>query len=92
MSKEKLISNVRESLKRLSELELIANELDSRWQEDPENEELENAFDQAYEKEYRLHDEVCKMVVELIGVDYKVAKQMIMTKRNDIENLLSKTA
>lgn len=92
MCKDNQIKELRELLKELKELEAITNELDSKYEKDPENEEIEKAFDEAYQKEYCTRDQACKTLSKLIEVDYKTAGRMIATKRNDIENLLSRTA
>lgn len=41
-----------EKIKKLEQLEKVADEAESRWTEQPESEELENAFDEAYKAEF----------------------------------------
>lgn len=51
-------------LEELEKAELIANEAEGRYEENPENEELEKAFDKAYETEYNLRKSLAEMVME----------------------------
>lgn len=78
----------------LEAAELKANELDEAIENDPENEELENAWNEAYEAEWNaseiLINEIVKITNGIIG--NMTARKMIGMKRNELKTLISKIA
>ena len=81
---------IKELLKQLEDAEIKANELDKLMEGNPDNEEIEKAFDEAYKKEWevfnRLIDEVVKFTEGKI--DRKQAYNMIQLKRSELKNII----
>ena len=81
---------IKELLKQLEDAEIKANELDKLMEENPDNEEIEKAFDEAYTKEWevfnRLIDEVVKFTEGKI--DRKQVYNMIQLKRSELKNII----
>ena len=71
-----------------------ANEADAAWERNPISEELEEAFDKAYNEEFELFEELTNKIVELGKghISRGTAATMIRTKYEDIENLVNKIA
>lgn len=80
-----------EKIKKLEQLEKVANEAESRWTEQPESEELENAFDEAYKAEFDAYISAAKYIEYMTGgaVDFMKAKELIQTKRAELLQLLA---
>ena len=80
-----------EKIKKLEQLEKAADEAESRWAEQPENEELENAFDEAYKAEFNAYISAAKYIEHITGgaVDFMKAKELIQTKRAELLQLLA---
>lgn len=72
--------------------EMKANEADEAFGNDPENEELEAAFDKAYKEEYKAFENLVNAIVEISKgkIENKIARLMIRTKRNELKALLSR--
>lgn len=85
---------LKELFKKYEAAEIKANEADEMWAGDLENEELEKAFDKAYNEEWAafnaLVDEIVKTTNDMI--DTKTAGLMIRAKRNELKRLISKMA
>lgn len=80
-----------EKIKKLEQLEKAADEAESRWTKQPENEELENAFDEAYKAEFNAYISAAKYIEYMTGgkVDFMKAKELIQTKRAELLQLLA---
>lgn len=83
---------MKEALLKLIEAEKKANEIDAAWGDDPENEELEKAFDEAYQREWNAKGELIAAISKATGIDRKTARLMISTKRPELEKLIMRTA
>ncbi len=85
---------MKELLKALNEAEAIANKFDEAWEADPENEELEKAFDEAYQKEHIAFENLVTEIVKITNgkIDKKTASVMVRAKRTELENLINLTA
>lgn len=85
---------LKELFKKYEAAEIKANEADEMWAGDLENEELEKAFDKAYNEEWAafnaLVDEIVKTTNDMI--DTKTAGFMIRAKRNELKRLITKMA
>lgn len=79
-----------ELLKKFEEAEAESNRLDVLLEADPENEELEKAWDVAYEKEYKMLEECVKMIVKLSRgqIGDKTARAMVLTQREELKKIL----
>lgn len=80
-----------EKIKKLEQLEKVADEAESRWTEQPESEELENTFDEAYKAEFDAYINAAKYIEYMTGgvVDFMKAKELIQTKRAELLQLLA---
>lgn len=78
-----------ELLKKFEEAEAESNRLDVLFEADPENEELEKAWDIAYKKEYEALEECVKMIVKISRgqIDGKAAHAMVLTKRDELKEI-----
>lgn len=80
-----------EKIKKLEQLEKAADEAENRWTKQPENEELESAFDEAYKTEFDAYINAAKYIEYMTGgaVDFMKAKELIQTKRAELLQLLA---
>lgn len=78
-----------ELLKKFEEAEAESNRLDALFESDPENEELEKAWDVAYEKEYKILEECVKKIVKFSRgqIGDKTARAMVLTKRDELKEI-----
>lgn len=85
-----ILRNIRESLDRLEALEKITDGIETKWCDFPENTELENEFDKAYEKEYEEYKVLSMLIADYLEIDDKTARNMIRTRRNEVKVILGK--
>lgn len=80
-----------EKIKRLEQLEKIADEAEARYTEQPESKELESAFDKAYKAEFAAYISTAKCIEYMTGgaVGFMKAKELIQTKRAELLQLLA---
>lgn len=92
--REKKVSG-KELLKKLEkfeELEAAASKADKAYGAEPENAELEAAFDKEYKKEIQAMKELLHGIAELTNgqIDIETAKKMLFTKRAELKKILEK--
>lgn len=82
---------MKEMMKKLEELENIATIADKEYENEPENEEKESAFDIAYKNEYIFFNEVAEEIVKITSgkIELKTAREMLRTKRNELKVLFN---
>ena len=80
-----------EKLEKLEQLEKVADKAEARYTEDPENAELESAFNEAYKAEFDAYINAAKYIEYMTGgaVDFIKAKELIQTKRAELLRLLA---
>lgn len=80
-----------EKIKKLEQLEKAADEAEARYTEEPENTELESAFDEAYKAEFDAYISAAKYIEYMTGgkVEFMKAKELIQTKRAELLQLLA---
>lgn len=85
---------MKELFARWEELNKIANAADEAWALEPENEDLEKAFDDAYEAEWNVFNELLNAIVEFTNgqIDKYTASKMLRSKRNEVKQLLERMA
>ena len=85
---------MKELFARWEELNAIANAADEAWAQEPENDDLEKAFDDAYEAEWKAFDELLNAIVELTNgqIDKFTASKMLRSKRNEVKQLIERMA
>lgn len=88
------MKNLKDLLKALKIAEENANKADAAWENDPENEKLETAFDKAYEKEHKAFENLVDEIVKVTGgkIDRNTARTMIIKKRGQLEALIARAA
>lgn len=79
---------LRIELEKLENLERIANEKEIEYDENPESEEAEQAFDSAYSAEWWQADKVAKMIHKSTGIQERTARRMLREKREKLKELL----
>lgn len=87
-----MIEKMLNELKRLEKFEEIANHAEADYDREPENEEYEKAFDEAYKNEYASFMAVSTMLANYSGVDIATARAMVNGKRADLLNILRRAA
>lgn len=89
-----MLSELKARLAKLEELEQISNEAEKAYEAEPENAELEAAFDRAYQNEFAAYMECVKLVQKISGgkIDFQTAKKMVSTEREKLLLLFSKVS
>ena len=85
---------MKELLKKLEEAEKRANAADEAWDNDPENEQLEIEFDEAYNEEWNARKAVINEVVKITNgqIDEKTVNTMLNVKRNELKAIIERMA
>ncbi len=80
-----------EKLQNLEKAEKDANRAESAWEKDPENMELEKAFDVTYKAEFDAYISAAKYIEYMTGgeINFMTAKKIIQTKRAELLELLA---
>lgn len=91
MENKTMINAIKANLIKLEELEKVANHAEADYEREPENAEYEETFDRAYSAEFAAFIAVSKQIAEFTGMDEKVARTLVRTRRNDILNILERS-
>ena len=85
---------IKKLFKELEAAEIEMDKIDAIYELDAENEEVENAWMKAYEKENEAFENVVKEIVTISAgmIDTKTARTMIRAKRNELKNLIARIA
>ena len=85
---------IKDLFKTYEELNQKANEADEAWNNEPENEELEGAFDEAYEKEYEAFENLVTEIERLTNgmIDKQTAGVMVRSKREELKAIVERIA
>ena len=88
------MKEIKRMFEELEAAEIRSNELDEALESDPENEELENAWNEAYEREWNASEALINEIVKITNgmIDNTTARKMIAMKRNELKNLISRIA
>lgn len=80
-----------EKLQNLEKAEKDATRAEAAWERDPENTELEKAFDAAYKAEFDAYISAAKYIEYMTGgeINFMTAKNMIQAKRAELLELLA---
>jgi DNA replication initiation complex subunit (GINS family) len=84
------MKELKELINKLEELEEAASKADEAWEQDPESEELEKAFNEAYSAEWETFNKAKNKIVALIGIDDGTASRMIRGNREELKKILEK--
>ena len=71
--------------------ENCADILEKLYEKEPENEELEKDFDEAYKLQFEATEDLIKALCKL-GYDEKTWRKVVMTKREQLDALMQKAA
>ena len=85
---------IKDLFKTYEELNQKANEADEAWNNEPENEELEEVFDEAYEKEYEAFENLVTEIERLTNgmIDKQTAGVMVRSKREELKAIVERIA
>lgn len=88
------MKNLKALMESLRIAEENASKADAAWDENPDSEELERAFDIAYEEEFKAFEELAKAIDSVTAgkIDSITARTMIRKKRRELEQLISRMA
>ena len=88
------MQKLKELFNQLESAEAETIRLDFLVEENPEDESLEEAWDEAYKKEYDIKMLLASHIVEMTGgkIDLKTANMMILSKREQLKTLILKIA
>lgn len=84
---------MKELLKKLREAEKKVNELDELLEANPQDEEIEKAWDEAYKKEFSLHNELREMLTKILkangmkDINNYTVNKMIAEQRKELERI-----
>lgn len=87
-----MIEKMINELARLERLEEITNHAEDDYDREPENEEYEKTFDDAYKAEYAAFMAVATMLSEWIGVDIATSRAMVNKERAKLWDILKRAA
>lgn len=78
-----------EYLKALEDAEKMMNEIDTRWESDPENKELESLWDLAYKAEHEAFEAAVAALSRYTRnmISVKTARSMLKIKRKEVVKL-----
>lgn len=85
------IEEIKAELERLTALEKVTAQAEDNYTREPENANYENAFDLAYQAEFKVYMNVSYMIAFLLNIKNKVARKMVVERRNEIVSLLERT-
>ena len=83
--------SIKELYDRMVIAEGCADILEQLLENDPENEELEREYDEAYKFQFEATEELVKALCK-IGYDAKTWRSVIIGKREQLEALMNKAA
>ena len=88
------MQNIKYLMENLKKNEAKSDELDELWAADPENAELERAWDEQYKVVGRLRDELIREIVKFSGglIDKRTATAMLFKKRDQLQSLIERLA
>ena len=80
-----------EKLQKLGQLEKAADRAESAYELEPGNMVLDTAFDAAYNAEFKAYVSTAKYIEYMTNgnVDFMTAKKLVMTKREQLLQLLT---
>lgn len=79
-----------ELLKELKEAEALTAFIDNLWDQNPESEELEIAYDKAYKKEKEAFNKVAAAVSGATGLSLTSCAALLKLRREKVEEILEK--
>lgn len=89
----KVMKKLYELIDEYCELVRTCDVIEKEWESNPENAELEKAFDKAYEKEFNKYIECANYIVNCTGgkVNFDRAKYLVNVKYEEVKRLALKS-
>ena len=81
---DEIRAELKQELMDLQKAEQETDVLDQAWDENPEDEELEKAFEESYKKEEEIFCRCVGLIVKMTGIKRSTAATMLRTKRAQI--------
>lgn len=82
-------NEIKANLLKLEQLEEIANHAEADYEREPENTEYEEAFDRAYDNQFKMFMTVSNQIAEFAGIDAKTARSIVQGKREELKKILA---
>ena len=82
------MKELRKLINELEAAEEKANKADAAWEQDPENENLEKEFDEAYKAEWTAFKKLRNEIQKLTGCGSQTASEMIRGHRDEIKRMI----
>jgi hypothetical protein len=82
------MKELRKLIIKLEAAEEKASEADKAWEKDPESQEKEKAFDEAYKAEWAAFKAAKNEIIKLTGIDDHTASAMIRGHRDEIKKMI----
>lgn len=86
------IKMLKDALKDLEAKEAAANIAESAYDLEPENQEAEKAFDEAYKLEFAAFIAAANILAAWVEIDGKTARSLINGKRAELWEILNRAA
>ena len=86
---EEYKEHIKKSIKRLEQKIRVTNDVENWWNENPMDEEREQAYDRAYEREYLEFEHLTYLIVKVSGIEFKQAREIVRTKLEDVKMLFA---
>jgi hypothetical protein len=88
-----MMKKLHELIDEYCELARTCDTIEKRWEKNPEDAELEKAFDKAYEKEFNKYIECANYIVNCTGgkVNFDRAKYLVNVKCEEVKRLALKS-
>lgn len=84
-------NNMKEIFKKFEESEKKTDEIERKWEEDPENEELNKSWYESYKEEREALDNLITRLMEVLpGTNVQTIRKMIFTKREELREIINK--
>lgn len=85
------MSNLKELLEKLKKATEVSDELDKAWGMNPEDEELEKRWDEAYKAEHAAAEELVAGLVSFSGnrLTERTAWSIVRSKQKDLEFIIN---
>lgn len=88
------MENIKSLFAEYEELEAKSDAFDEAWAADPESEELEAAWDEAYRVMWNKGEELAAAISGFTAgaIDVRLARRMLTIKRDELRDLIARAA
>ena len=85
---DEIRAELKKELNNLRKAEQESDALDQAYDENPEDAEIETAWDQAYKKEVEIFQRCAELIAKMTGIEKATAATMIRSQRERIEAII----